>query len=74
MSPQATLDLLRYAIGGGISAHPEATSLIRAAFDGAYDPIAAFAPYSKPEIATCRFGNEANLIGALALHLENCVQ
>jgi predicted NBD/HSP70 family sugar kinase len=69
MSLQATLDLPRYAIGGGISARPETTQLIREAFDELYDPLAAFMPYSKPEIVTCRFGNEANLIGALAFHL-----
>ena len=70
MSLQATLDLQRYAIGGGISARPETTELIRKAFDGLYDPLVAFMPYGKPEIVTCRFGNEANLIGALAFHLE----
>jgi predicted NBD/HSP70 family sugar kinase len=70
MSLQATLDLQRYAIGGGISARPETTELIRKAFDGLYDPLAAFMPYGKPEIVMCRFGNEANLIGALAFHLE----
>jgi predicted NBD/HSP70 family sugar kinase len=70
MSLQATLDLQRYAIGGGISARPETTELIRKAFDSLYDPLAAFMPYGKPEIVMCRFGNEANLIGALAFHLE----
>ncbi len=70
MSLQATLDLQRYAIGGGISARQETTELIRKAFDGLYDPLAAFMPYGKPEIVMCRFGNEANLIGALAFHLE----
>jgi predicted NBD/HSP70 family sugar kinase len=69
MSLQATLDLQRYAIGGGISARPETTEVIRKAFDDLYDPLAAFMPYGKPEIVTCKFGNEANLIGALAFHL-----
>ena len=70
MSLQATLDLQRYAIGGGISARPETTEIIKKAFDDLYDPLAAFMPYGKPEIVTCKFGNEANLIGALAFHLE----
>ena len=70
MSLQATLDLPRYAIGGGISARPETTKLIREAFDGLYDPMSTFLPYGKPEIVTCKFGNEANLIGALAFHLN----
>ena len=67
---QATLDLPRYAIGGGISARPETTELIRAKVDDLFGPVAAFLPFGMPEIVTCRFGNEANLIGALAFHLQ----
>lgn len=67
---QAVLDLERYAIGGGISARPEATTLIRDAVDKLFDMHPGL-PFSKPEIVTCKFGNEANLIGALAFHLKN---
>ena len=35
-----------------------------------FDPYLDFQPYGKPEIVTCKFGNEANLIGALAFHLK----
>ena len=66
---QSVLDLKRYAIGGGISARPETTQLIANAVDSVFDPVADFLPFSKPEIVTCKFGNEANLIGALAFHL-----
>lgn len=66
---QAVLDLPRYAIGGGISARPEATSLIRDAVDRVFS-LHKHLPFSKPEIVTCTFGNEANLIGALAFHLQ----
>jgi predicted NBD/HSP70 family sugar kinase len=66
---QSVLDLKRYAIGGGISARPETTQLIANAVDSVFDPGAGFLPFSKPEIVTCKFGNEANLIGALAFHL-----
>ncbi len=66
---QSVLDLPRYAIGGGISARPEATSLIANAVDHVF-ALHQHLPFSKPEIVTCKFGNEANLIGALAFHLR----
>ena len=70
MSLQAVLDLERYAIGGGISARPETTKIIADAVDELFDPNLDFLPFGKPEIVTCKFGNEANLIGALAFHLH----
>lgn len=66
---QAVLDLPRYAIGGGISARPETTTLIRDAVDKLFE-LHPYLPFSKPEIVTCKYGNEANLIGALAFHLQ----
>ena len=69
-SLQSVLDLERYAIGGGISARPETTQIIKDAVDALFDPYVDFLPYGKPEIVTCKFGNEANLIGALAFHLH----
>jgi predicted NBD/HSP70 family sugar kinase len=66
---QSVLDLQRYAIGGGISARPEATELVRDAVNSIFDRIPGL-PFSRPEVVTCRFGNEANLIGALAFHLR----
>ena len=69
-SLQSVLDLERYAIGGGISARPETTQIIADAVDALFDPYLDFLPYGKPEIVTCKFGNEANLIGALAFHLN----
>ncbi len=71
LSLQSVLDLSRYAIGGGISARPETTSFVRDAVDALFDPAASFLPFGKPEIVTCKFGNEANLIGALAFHLRS---
>lgn len=70
LSLQSVLDLKRYAIGGGISARPETTQFIADAVDAAFDPCMGFLPFSKPEIVTCKFGNEANLIGALSFHLD----
>ena len=69
LSLQSVLDLPRYAIGGGISARPVVTEVIRDAVDTLFDPMMDFSPFCKPEIVTCTFGNEANLIGALAFHL-----
>ena len=69
-SLQSVLDLESYAIGGGISARPETTQIIKDAVDALFDPYVDFLPYGKPEIVTCKFGNEANLIGALAFHLQ----
>lgn len=66
---QSVLDLPRYAIGGGISARPETTTLIREGVDRIF-ALRQGLPFSKPEIVTCKFGNEANLIGALAFHLK----
>lgn len=70
LSLQSVLDLERYAIGGGISARPETTQIIRDAVDALFEKSGGFLPFGKPEIVTCTFGNEANLIGALAFHLR----
>lgn len=67
---QCVLDLPRYAIGGGISARPETTEVIRNAVTDLFT-TQVLVPFGIPEIVTCTFGNEANLIGALAFHLRN---
>ena len=67
MSVQCVLDLERYAIGGGISARKEVTESIRNGIDKLFSgefPL----PFSKPEIVTCTFGNDANLLGALSFY------
>ena len=69
LSIQSVLDLERYAIGGGISARPEATTVVRDKLNEIFDSH-AYLPFSRPEVVTCKFGNEANLIGALAFHLR----
>ena len=66
---QSTLDLPRYAIGGGISARPVVTEVIRAAVDALFSNQRLIA-FCKPEIVTCTYGNEANLVGALAFFLQ----
>ena len=66
---QSVLDLGRYAIGGGISARPEVTDIIRTKLDEIYAGI-PFTAFGKPEIVRCRYGNDANLIGALRFLLH----
>ena len=66
---QSVLDLECYAIGGGISARKEVTDIIRECLQ---EKVAEFpyVPFCTPEIVTCRYGNDANLIGALHFHLD----
>ena len=66
---QSVLDLECYAIGGGISARKEVTDVIRECLQ---EKAAEFpyVPFGTPEIVTCRYGNDANLIGALHFHLD----
>ena len=66
---QSVLDLQRFAIGGGISARSEVTDAIRQAVDEQFAVI-PFTPFGKPEIVCCKYGNDANLIGALRFHLD----
>ena len=66
---QSVLDLQRIAIGGGISARPEVTNAIRQSVDEQFAAI-PFTPFGKPEIVCCKYGNDANLIGALRFHLD----
>ena len=68
-SLQAVLDVQSIAIGGGISARPEVTQTIRAAVDRQFE-VVPITPFAKPEIVSCRYGNDANLIGALSFHLK----
>lgn len=70
-SLQCVLDLPRYAIGGGISARPETTQVVREKLDQVFDLYAEALPFSRPQVVKCAYGNEANLIGALAFHLQN---
>ena len=66
---QSVLDLETYAIGGGISARPEVTGIIRAKLDEIYAAV-PFTAFGKPAIVRCKYGNDANLIGALRFLLH----
>lgn len=68
-SIQAVLDVEKIAIGGGISARPEVTETIRKAMKRQRE-IMVFTPFQMPEVVPCKYGNSANLIGALSFHLK----
>lgn len=69
-SLQSVMDLERYAIGGGISARKEITDSIRDKVEELYSRR-PHAPFCKPEIVTCKYGNDANMIGALKFYLND---
>lgn len=69
LSIQCVLDLERFAIGGGISARKEITDSIRNGVEQLFNAEFAL-PYSKPEIVTCTYGNDANLVGAVSFLQE----
>lgn len=68
-SMQSVLDLQKYAIGGGISARKEVTDVIRENVEKIFNDRPRV-PFMKPEVVTCHYGNDANLIGALKFHLD----
>ncbi len=69
-SIQAFLDLERFAIGGGITAHPAYLEHIRRSVDMLYAKYPK-ASVRKPEVVCCKFGSDANLIGAMSFYLDN---
>jgi len=70
---QTILDLELIAIGGGISKQPLLLSYLQKNIDKNYErnPILSTAPFvPRPQVTTCKFYNDANLIGALYHHLQ----
>lgn len=58
----------RFAIGGGVSEQSLFIRLIQEEIDKL---IASYPfPVAKPEVVSCQFHNDANLLGALYVHLE----
>ena len=60
------LDMERVAVGGGISAQPVLLEALKRELDDLYaDSGLYFDPgLPKPELVRCRFGSEANQVGA----------
>lgn len=69
VSLQSVLDVERVAIGGGISAAEALLPAIQAELDWLFERCTVM-PAVKPELVRCRYGNDANLIGALKLFFE----
>ena len=65
---QMIVDPERIAIGGGISAQPTFTEYIRRNLDKIYENNEFNLP--RAEVVTCKFLNDANLIGALYFCLD----
>ena len=64
-SISALLDCEKVAIGGGISRQPVLTELIGKAVEELYRPENRWMDgFVQPEIVPCRFGSDANLVGA----------
>lgn len=66
---QMVLDIEKFAIGGGISAQKIFIDNIRTNLEKVYNncPI----NFNRAEVVPCKFGNDANLIGALYNFLRN---
>jgi len=65
------LDLEAIAIGGGISQQPILLEYLQKAFDSIYSAEGmAVLHLPKPEIRVCQYHNDANLLGALAHHMD----
>ncbi len=69
ISLQAILDVQRAAIGGGISRQPVLVDTLRRVVKDMNASYEGLMPYTLPEIVACRFGNDANMIGALYHYL-----
>ena len=69
VSLQFVLDVERVAIGGGISKQPLLMESLHKKLHAYYDEAGAFMPATLPEVVTCEFGNDANMIGALYHYL-----
>lgn len=62
-------DCEKIAIGGGISVQPLLIQMIQENFNEIFRRLEY--PLDQPEIVTCKFHNDANLIGALYVHLQH---
>lgn len=68
---QTTLDPDRFAIGGGISEQPVFIEYIKKHLDDLYKNCVVELP--RAEVVQCKYKNDANLIGAIACFMANCM-
>ena len=69
LSLQSILDVEKVAIGGGISAADALLPAIQTELDSLFARCPVL-PMLEPELVRCRYGNDANMIGALKLFFE----
>lgn len=64
---QVCLDVERIAIGGGISEQPILLEMLNEELDKVYQ---LSGPSIRPELVRCKYGNDANLIGAVKSYID----
>ncbi len=69
VSLQLILDVERFCIGGGISAQPVLLSTLKEKVHALFEEGKGKLPAVEPDVRVCRYGNDANLIGALYHYL-----
>ncbi len=67
---QTILDVDKIAIGGGISRQPILIETLNQKMSELFAMLPSFNPASQPEICSCTFSADANLIGALYHYLD----
>lgn len=67
---QTILDVEKIAIGGGISRQPVLVDTLNEKMSELFTRLPSFNPASQPEICSCTFSSDANLIGALYHYLD----
>ncbi|MCI8401037.1 MAG: ROK family protein [Lachnospiraceae bacterium] len=67
---QAVLDVDRIAVGGGISAQPVLLQMLEEELKEAFLYKGCPMAITQPKLVRCRYGNDANLIGALKNFLD----
>ena len=66
---QILFDVEKIAIGGGISNAPELLPKLQESFHDLFTRM-GHTPAVEPEIVKCRYGSEANLVGALKIYMD----
>lgn len=69
ISMQHIIDVEKIAVGGGISSAPLLMKTLQDELDTQFAPFKGKLPATMPELVTCEFNNDANMIGALYHYL-----
>lgn len=69
---QTIIDPEKFAIGGGISAQPIFIEYIKRHLERMYEASPYFVPHA--EVVGCKYGNDANLVGALQCYRKEVTE